>query len=198
MQHSVVSLLLAAVMGLWSALLSAGTADHSRFEILQGPFSTGEEVTRACLSCHTEASRQVMATRHWSWEYENADTGQKLGKRTMLNGFCIGNKSNEAFCQSCHVGYGWEDDSFDFTAEEKSTALPVTTAAATRRSVVWPGIRPTSAWKCPRGRANLSNRLIWWQWPRPLAKPADARAAVVTSMVVAVMGSNTAIWIHRW
>lgn len=101
----------------------AGTADHSQFDVLQGPFATGEEVTRACLSCHTEASRQVMATRHWSWEYENADTGQKLGKKTMLNGFCIGNKSNEAFCQSCHVGYGWKDDSFDFTAEEKVDCL---------------------------------------------------------------------------
>ena len=44
------------------------TADHSKFKELKGPFKTGEEVTKACLSCHTEASKQVMNTRHWTWE----------------------------------------------------------------------------------------------------------------------------------
>lgn len=102
---------------------SKSTADHSRFKELQGPFKTGEDVTRACLSCHTEAARQVMGTRHWTWEYVNPDTGQKLGKKTMLNGFCIGDRSNEAFCQSCHIGYGWKDASFDFTAEDKVDCL---------------------------------------------------------------------------
>jgi hypothetical protein len=34
----------------------------------------------------------------------------------MRNGFCIGDRSNEAFCQSCHVDYGWKDASFDFRA----------------------------------------------------------------------------------
>ncbi len=109
-----------------SALAGAGatgTADHAKFDGLKGPFRTGAEVTRACLACHTEAARQVMATRHWSWEYVNADTGQKLGKKTMLNGFCIGNRSNEPFCQSCHVGYGWKDETFDFTAEDAVDCL---------------------------------------------------------------------------
>ena len=32
-------------------------------------------------------------------------------------------KSNEARCTSCHAGYGWEDDSFDFTAENKVDCL---------------------------------------------------------------------------
>ncbi len=103
--------------------LLAATADHSRFRQLQGPFTSGEEVTRACLGCHTEAASQVMATRHWTWDYTNPDTGQRLGKKTMLNGFCIGDRSNEAFCQSCHVGYGWKDDSFDFSDESKVDCL---------------------------------------------------------------------------
>ncbi|MBW2065626.1 MAG: hypothetical protein JRJ03_11955 [Deltaproteobacteria bacterium] len=30
------------------------TADHSKFEILKQPFISGPEVTRACLTCHTE------------------------------------------------------------------------------------------------------------------------------------------------
>ena len=106
-----------------TGLAAAATADHSKFEALQGPFATGEDVTRACLSCHTEAARQVMGTRHWTWEYEHPQTGEKLGKKTMLNGFCIGDRSNEAFCNSCHVGYGWEDETFDFTNETKVDCL---------------------------------------------------------------------------
>lgn len=113
---------------LWLVLLLPGlalaaTADHSRFKELQGPFASGEEVTRACLGCHTEAAKQVMDTRHWTWDYTNPDTGQRLGKKTMLNGFCIGDRSNEAFCQSCHVGYGWKDASFDFSDESKVDCL---------------------------------------------------------------------------
>lgn len=99
------------------------TADHSRFKALQGPFKSGSEVTQACLSCHTEAGKQVMSTRHWTWDYTNPDTGQRLGKKTMLNGFCIGDRSNEAFCQSCHVGYGWKDDKFDFHDESHVDCL---------------------------------------------------------------------------
>ncbi|WP_420231222.1 tetrathionate reductase family octaheme c-type cytochrome [Pseudomonas sp. ABY48] len=113
---------------IWLVLLLPGLTlativDHGRFKALQGPFASGEDVTRACLSCHTEAAKQVMATRHWTWDYTNPDTGQRLGKKTMLNGFCIGDRSNEAFCQSCHVGYGWKDASFDFSDESKVDCL---------------------------------------------------------------------------
>jgi len=101
----------------------ASTADHSRFEELKGPFETGPEVTKACLGCHTEAAEQVMATRHWTWDYDNPVTGQHLGKMTMLNSFCIATRSNEAFCTACHTGYGWEDEHFDFSAERKVDCL---------------------------------------------------------------------------
>lgn len=100
-----------------------GTADHTKFRELSGPFASGPEVTRACLGCHTEAARQVMETRHWSWEYASPDTGQRLGKKTMLNGFCIGNRSNEPFCQSCHIGYGWRDENFDFSRQDNVDCL---------------------------------------------------------------------------
>ncbi len=93
---------------------AASTADHRKFAQLQQPFRTGEEVTEACLDCHTEAAEQVMATRHWTWDYSNPATGQRLGKMTMLNSFCVGNRTNEAFCTGCHTGYGWKDAGFDF------------------------------------------------------------------------------------
>ncbi len=99
------------------------TTDHSKFKQLQGPFKSAEEVTKACLTCHTEAAKQVMDTRHWTWEYKNPKDGKTIGKKTMLNGFCIGDKSNQAFCNGCHVGYGWKDDHFDFKAQEKVDCL---------------------------------------------------------------------------
>lgn len=106
--------ILSMLCSVLSLSTEASTADHSQFEVLKGPFSSGQEVTAACLSCHTEAAHQVMQTRHWTWEYENPLTGEVLGKKTMLNGFCIGDRSNEAFCHSCHIGYGWKDNTFDF------------------------------------------------------------------------------------
>ena len=54
------------------------TADHSQFEKLKQKFETGPEVTRACISCHTNAAKQLHKTTHWTWEYENPATGQRL------------------------------------------------------------------------------------------------------------------------
>ncbi len=113
---------LPCVGGAWAAV-GKSTADHSKFEALEGPFASGEAVTRACLGCHTEAAGQVMATPHWTWEYAHPRTGQKLGKKSMLNSFCIGDRSNEPFCQSCHIGYGWKDASFDFKDTNKVDCL---------------------------------------------------------------------------
>ncbi|NOG30712.1 tetrathionate reductase family octaheme c-type cytochrome [Halomonas sp. TBZ9] len=111
------------LLWIWLSNALAATADHTQFDALQGSFTSAQEVTQACLSCHTEAAQQVMATRHWTWEYENPHDGEQLGKKTMLNTFCIADRSNEGFCQSCHVGYGWEDQQFDFTNEANVDCL---------------------------------------------------------------------------
>ena len=102
---------------------SKSTADHSKFEELQVDFKAGPEVTTACLECHTEAAKQVHATKHWSWEFLNPRTNQKLGKKNVINNFCTSVSSNQSFCSACHVGYGWKDDNFDFTAEDKVDCL---------------------------------------------------------------------------
>jgi octaheme c-type cytochrome (tetrathionate reductase family) len=99
------------------------TADHSKFEELQVAFNTGPEVTRACLACHTEAAKQIHTTKHWSWEYTNPDTGQLLGKKHVINNFCTSISSNNTFCSACHIGYGWADNSFDFTSEANVDCL---------------------------------------------------------------------------
>jgi len=98
---------------------SKSTADHSRFKQLDKPFKTGPEVTKACLECHTEASKQVHTSKHWKWEFTNPVDGKKVGKKNMVNNFCTATTSNEKGCTSCHIGYGWKDNvSFDFTSEE--------------------------------------------------------------------------------
>lgn len=103
--------------------LSDSTADHSLYEALQGPFGSGPEVTKACLSCHTEAGEHFMKSIHWTWEYTHPETGQKLGKKTLINTFCTNARGNEGMCAQCHAGYGWKDDSFDFTNQSAIDCL---------------------------------------------------------------------------
>jgi len=102
---------------------AVSTADHGKFKELQQKFGTGPEVTRACLKCHTEAAKQIHKTKHWTWEYLNPDNKQRLGKKNILNNYCITPQSNYAHCTSCHIGYGWRDENFDFTSEENVDCL---------------------------------------------------------------------------
>ena len=94
-------LVVAVVLGAWLGLPAVAseaksvklttTADHSKFKELDKAFSSGPEVTQTCLGCHTEAAGQIHRTKHWKWEYLNPDTKQTLGKKTILNNFCIRN-----------------------------------------------------------------------------------------------------------
>ena len=101
----------------------SSTADHSKYEALQGPFNGGPEVTKACLSCHTEAGKHFMKSIHWTWEYTHPETGQKLGKKTLINNFCTNARGNEGMCAQCHAGYGWKDDTFDFSNQDNIDCL---------------------------------------------------------------------------
>jgi octaheme c-type cytochrome (tetrathionate reductase family) len=101
----------------------SSTADHSKFKVLQVNFKDGPAVTKACISCHTEASKQLHKTTHWSWDYINADTQQHLGKKNVINNYCTSVPSNYKFCSACHIGYGWKDDKFDFKSEENVDCL---------------------------------------------------------------------------
>ncbi len=99
------------------------TADHSKFKELQQPFASGPEVTEACLGCHTEAAKQLHKTTHWTWAFRNDLTGQTLGKKNVINNFCISTSTNWPRCTSCHIGYGWKDDRFDLTSEKHVDCL---------------------------------------------------------------------------
>ncbi|MEN8194391.1 MAG: tetrathionate reductase family octaheme c-type cytochrome [Bacteroidota bacterium] len=94
--------------------------DHSDF--FDGKFDTPQEVTETCLDCHDGVGKEIMHTRHWNWM---APEGSKstLGKKNLMNNFCIATPSNLPRCTSCHIGYGWKDGSFDFTNEKNIDCL---------------------------------------------------------------------------
>ena len=96
--------------------------DHSKFAPLQENFATGPEVTRACLTCHANAAKEIHKTEHWKWEYKNPTTGQLLGKRHVVNNFCTSAAANYDSCATCHIGYGMKDG-FDFTSEQNVDCL---------------------------------------------------------------------------
>ena len=100
--------------------------DHS--SLMPGPYETGEDVTRACLDCHEAEGHEVLQTAHWNWEGEPAELPGRpepvsMGKKNVINNFCISVQSNWSGCTSCHVGYGWVDDTFDFGNPEKVDCL---------------------------------------------------------------------------
>jgi octaheme c-type cytochrome (tetrathionate reductase family) len=99
------------------------TADHSKFWGLKGPFATGPEVTKACLTCHTEAGKHFMKSIHWTWEYTHPKTGQKLGKNQLVNNYCTNSRGNEGMCAQCHASYNRKDASFDFKNQENIDCL---------------------------------------------------------------------------
>ena len=98
--------------------------DHSAF--FKTPIATGPEVTQKCLSCHPESAKEVMQTAHWTWLSGDAVRDGKsipIGKKNLMNNFCISVSGNCASCTKCHAGYGWTDDHFDFAREENIYGL---------------------------------------------------------------------------
>jgi len=94
-----------------------GSVDHGRFEQLKKPFKTPREVTAACISCHNGRHEEVMRSSHWNWERTEYVAGKgirRVGKRNVLNNFCIGISGNQQSCNKCHAGYGYANEGFDF------------------------------------------------------------------------------------
>ncbi len=111
----------------WTRTPSPPThVDHAK--LIEGPFASGPEVTKACLVCHPNAARDVMKTEHWTWagdQIELPETGKilQIGKKNLLNNFCIHAMPNIGECSSCHAGYGWEDEHYTFDEETNVDCL---------------------------------------------------------------------------
>jgi octaheme c-type cytochrome (tetrathionate reductase family) len=95
------------------------SVDHSKFTQLQKPFKRPQDVTLECIGCHNGRAAEVMKSSHWLWEREEFIPGhgiRAVGKKNILNNFCIGTSGSHQSCNKCHIGYGWgdnEDFSFD-------------------------------------------------------------------------------------
>ena len=102
--------------------------DHKDLFDGLGEFTSGQDVTAACLSCHEDAGEQVLHTAHWRWESEPVEVKGReglftTGKKKSINNFCIGIQGNWASCTACHTGYGWDDADFDFEDQSNIDCL---------------------------------------------------------------------------
>lgn len=140
---------------------SNSTADHTKFEDLQGPFASGPEVTKACLKCHTEAGHQFMQNIHWTWTYENKKTGQTLGKRHLVNTFCTNARGNEGMCAQCHAGYGWKDETFDFANQDNIDCVVCHDSTGTY-------------YKTPNSAGSKACSVMFEEWRRWPVRPATS------------------------
>ena len=100
--------------------------DHT--DLMQGPYETGQDVTRACLECHEDAGHEMLQTVHWKWESEpvllpGREEAVTIGKKNQINNFCIGIQGNWTGCTRCHAGYGWDSADFDFSEQENIDCL---------------------------------------------------------------------------
>ena len=100
--------------------------DHAAY--FNKPFASPQEVTRTCLECHPQAAPDLMKTAHWQWlGPEETIPGRaepmRIGKRNLLNNFCIGIQGNWAGCTKCHAGYGWDKADYDFSKAENVDCL---------------------------------------------------------------------------
>jgi octaheme c-type cytochrome (tetrathionate reductase family) len=117
--HSEIRSLL-IILGLFLLLAVPVAAIHvvEDHQDIEGPFPDGPSVTATCLECHEDEAHDFMKTSHWTWMPMQDVIGEgeiALGKKNTMNNFCVGLSSNWARCTSCHAGYGWVDDSFDFS-----------------------------------------------------------------------------------
>ncbi len=100
--------------------------DHTG--LITGPLENGPAVTRACLKCHPDAAQQIIHTAHFKWEGDpvllpGRSEPVRVGKKNLINNFCIGVQSNWPSCTSCHAGYGWSDETYDFSIAENADCL---------------------------------------------------------------------------
>ncbi|MCB1008471.1 MAG: tetrathionate reductase family octaheme c-type cytochrome [Acidobacteria bacterium] len=100
------------------AIFPVASVDHSKLPQLQKHFASPQDVTRACIGCHTERHKEVMKSSHWNWERLEYIEGRgimALGKKNAFNNFCISASSNEQTCAKCHIGFGMKNNTtFDF------------------------------------------------------------------------------------
>lgn len=118
--------------GRFFPLISASTAAFLG-SVLPGPAQVEDHIyefevipyqdASSCIQCHEDAGTEIMGTSHWTWNHEDPASGQTLGKKNVLNNFCVATMSNEPRCTSCHISTGWTDNRVALTDESKIDCL---------------------------------------------------------------------------
>jgi hypothetical protein len=85
-------------------------AGKAHLKLTSLAFQTGPAVTAACLRCHAAKGDQLLASNHFTWlgssNLVGHTTPASIGKRNVINNFCVANASNESRCLQCHPSYG--------------------------------------------------------------------------------------------
>ena len=91
------------------------TTDHAKHKILHQDFKSGDEVTKACLHCHSEAADQFKKTIHWTWTDPYSAANNLAGKAGFsINNFCIStNIAQDKSCLDCHPGWNGKRESIN-------------------------------------------------------------------------------------
>ncbi len=125
--HNLASCLLIFLATAVAGNISFAQAEASHSHRIMGPFEQGPDVTRVCLKCHQQEAHDFTKDVHWTWSTQQYIPGHKqavaLGKKNAINNFCISVPSNWEGCTSCHAGYGWKNESFDFKNIENIDCL---------------------------------------------------------------------------
>jgi hypothetical protein len=71
--------------------------------------STGPGVSAQCVRCHPTQANDLLASVHWRWLGSSTMVGStganSIGKRNLINNFCVALPSNESRCMQCHPSY---------------------------------------------------------------------------------------------
>ncbi len=122
------------------------TPDHGSLVALAGK-PTPQEVTLNCLSCHPRVGQDILKTAHWNWK-GGSPTLKGYEHRTdvsltmMVNNSCFAISPNMQECASCHIGYGWVDEKYDFTNAANIDCLVCHDTTQTYRKVPGSGGLP--------------------------------------------------------
>lgn len=105
-----------------------GHFDHSMyFTEYSSGFTSPQQVTKACMACHEDSAEAFLKSSHWTWTRSTTVQAKgkqvSIGKKNLINNFCINITGNWPACTKCHAGYGWKDDSFDFENKENIDCL---------------------------------------------------------------------------
>lgn len=101
---------------------------HARLDALDVPFADGPAVTAVCVDCHADEAAHVLASPHFRWQgptpnLAGHEGASDIGKRNLINNFCVSIPGNEKRCSQCHAGYEYDGPGFDFDVITKVDCL---------------------------------------------------------------------------